>query len=71
VQRRAPGASGRCAAAFTRVDAGSRRAASSAVPRPPHRSTSAEGRMIDLVYVLATVGFFALAWAYARACDRI
>jgi len=27
--------------------------------------------MIDLVYVLATVGFFAVAWAYARACDRI
>jgi len=27
--------------------------------------------MIDLAYVLVTVGFFALAWAYARACDRI
>jgi len=27
--------------------------------------------MIDLAYVLATLAFFALAWAYARACDRI
>jgi hypothetical protein len=27
--------------------------------------------MIDLVYVLATFAFFAVAWAYARACDRI
>ena len=27
--------------------------------------------VIDLVYVLATLAFFALAWAYARACDRI
>jgi len=27
--------------------------------------------MIDLVYVLVTVAFFAVAWAYARACDRV
>jgi len=27
--------------------------------------------MIDLVYVLATLAFFAAAWAYARGCDRI
>jgi len=27
--------------------------------------------MIDLVYVVATVAFFVVAWAYARACDRI
>jgi hypothetical protein len=30
-----------------------------------------ETAMIDLVYVLATFAFFAVAWAYARACDRI
>jgi len=27
--------------------------------------------MIDLVYVALTVAFFAVAWAYARACDRV
>jgi len=27
--------------------------------------------MLDLVYVALTVGFFALAWVYARACDRL
>jgi hypothetical protein len=27
--------------------------------------------MSDLLLVGLTVGFFALAWAYARACDRL
>jgi hypothetical protein len=27
--------------------------------------------MIDLVFVLATVAFFAVCWGYARACDRM
>jgi len=27
--------------------------------------------MIDLVYVLATLAFFAVAWAYARGCERL
>jgi len=27
--------------------------------------------MLDLVFVVVTVGFFALAWAYVRACDRV
>ena len=37
-------------------------------PRAPHPK---EDPMIDVVYVLATFAFFAVAWAYARACDRI
>jgi hypothetical protein len=31
---------------------------------------SAHG-MADLAYVVATVAFFAVAWLYARACERI
>jgi hypothetical protein len=31
----------------------------------------AEEAMADLAYVLGTLGFFALAWAYAVACDRL
>jgi len=27
--------------------------------------------MLDLVFVLVTVGFFAVAAAYARACGRL
>lgn len=27
--------------------------------------------MLDLVYVLASVGFFALMLLYIRACDRL
>jgi len=27
--------------------------------------------MNDVIAVLATCGFFALAWAYAHACDRL
>jgi hypothetical protein len=27
--------------------------------------------MADLVYVAVTLAFFAVAWAYARACDRL
>ncbi|HEX5750127.1 MAG TPA: hypothetical protein VFZ09_28110 [Archangium sp.] len=26
---------------------------------------------MDLVLVLVTVGFFALAWAYTRGCERL
>jgi len=27
--------------------------------------------MIDVVYIAVTIAFFAIAWAYARACDRV
>jgi len=27
--------------------------------------------MADLAYVLATLGFFGLAWGYALACERL
>jgi len=27
--------------------------------------------MLDLVFVLATAAFFAAAFAYVRACDRV
>jgi hypothetical protein len=27
--------------------------------------------MLDLLFVAVTAGFFALAWAYVRACDRV
>jgi len=27
--------------------------------------------MADIAYLVMTLGFFAVAWAYARACDRI
>ena len=45
--------------------------------RPTPRLASAlqtsllEGCMLDLVFVLVTVGFFAVAIAYTRACDRL
>jgi hypothetical protein len=29
------------------------------------------GTMADLLFVLVTVGFFVLAWAYERACERL
>jgi hypothetical protein len=39
---------------------------------PPNRvSSRAGGSMPDLAYVLATVAFFALAYAYAVACERL
>jgi hypothetical protein len=41
---------------------------------PPGSGRLAAGEvhtMADLVYVAVTVAFFALAWAYACACDRI
>jgi len=27
--------------------------------------------VLDLVFTLATLAFFAIAWAYAVACDRL
>lgn len=27
--------------------------------------------MADPIFVLVTVGFFALAWAYVRGCDKL
>jgi len=27
--------------------------------------------MLDTIFILVTVGFFALAWAYALLCDRL
>jgi hypothetical protein len=35
--------------------------------RPTGRARS----MADLAYVATTLIFFAIAWGYARACDRI
>jgi len=29
------------------------------------------GAMLDLLFVVATVAFFALAWAYVRFCHRL
>jgi hypothetical protein len=28
-------------------------------------------RMLDLIYILATVGFFLLALAYVRGCEKL
>jgi hypothetical protein len=30
-----------------------------------------QAAMTDIVYVAVAVAFFGLAWAYARACDRL
>jgi len=27
--------------------------------------------MTDLTFILASLGFFALSWAYVRACDHL
>jgi len=27
--------------------------------------------MLDLIFLVVTVGFFAGAWAYVRACDQL
>jgi hypothetical protein len=27
--------------------------------------------MLDLIFVLVTLAFFAVAWAYVRGCDRL
>jgi hypothetical protein len=27
--------------------------------------------MLDLLFVLGTVGFFALSWAYVRYCEKM
>jgi hypothetical protein len=29
------------------------------------------GRMLDLIFIAVTVGFFALSIAYTRGCDRL
>lgn len=36
-----------------------------------HAGHAAGPSMSDLVYILFTVGFFALAWGYVVACDRL
>ena len=45
---------------------------------PPHaarlpvaRSSRAEVHMNDLIFVAITTAFFACAWAYVHACDRL
>jgi hypothetical protein len=30
-----------------------------------------EARMLDLVFLAVTIGFFALAWVYARGCEQL
>lgn len=32
---------------------------------------TSRSQMTDILYLLATLGFFALAWAYARGCEHI
>jgi len=27
--------------------------------------------MLDVIYIVLTLGFFAVAWAYVRACERV
>jgi hypothetical protein len=34
-------------------------------------SRGEEVPMLDLIFVLVTLGFFAVAWAYVRGCDRL
>jgi hypothetical protein len=34
-------------------------------------TASKETTMLDLLFVTVTVGFFALAWAYVRGCERV
>lgn len=38
-------------------------------PAPADRQR--DGAVLDLVFTLATLAFFAIAWAYAVACDRL
>lgn len=33
--------------------------------------TSAEGGPMDLLFVVATIAFFAVSLAYVRGCDRL
>jgi hypothetical protein len=35
------------------------------------RTVHKAARMIDLILVLATAGFFAFAWGYAVICERM
>jgi hypothetical protein len=30
-----------------------------------------EGSMLDLVFVLLTLGFFGLSWVYVRGCEKV
>ena len=41
--------------------------------RPPHPLGLSNSRiaMIDIVYILVTVAFFALMLLYVRACERL
>jgi hypothetical protein len=34
-------------------------------------SSCEETQMADLIFIAATVGFFAVAWLYALGCDRL
>jgi len=41
-------------------------------PRGPDGHTyCSRGRMLDLIFIGVTVGFFALSIAYTRGCDRL
>jgi hypothetical protein len=35
------------------------------------RSIRWRSTMLDLLFVVLTVGFFAVAWAYVRGCERV
>jgi hypothetical protein len=37
----------------------------------PARGCGSGGAMLDLVFIFATVCFFAVAVAYSRACERL
>ena len=45
-----------------------------AIRRGSERSTALEGShapMIDLIYIVVTIAFFALMLAYVRGCERL
>lgn len=37
----------------------------------PCAAHAKEIRMVDMIYVTATLGFFALAWGYTLGCARV
>ena len=40
--------------------------------RGPYKTHKRIGElMLDMIFILATVGFFVVAWLYVGACDRV
>jgi hypothetical protein len=40
------------------------------LPHPP-RSTVKLGLMLDIFYVIVAILFFAVTWAFTKACDKL